>query len=97
MDYEKQMKKLMKLKGKETGERLDLKQTYKWVLNEMSYEDFRKLFILRFKDEHDGEVSYEFDYSYRAEKDSKEAREDYLKYLAYKLIQNLATNGVKLR
>lgn len=94
MDYEK----LMKLKGKETGERLDLKQTYKWVLNEMSYEDFCKLFILRFKDEHYGEeVDYEFEYSYRPEIDSKEAREEYLKYLAYKLIQNLATSGVELR
>ena len=93
MDYEK----LMKLKGKEEGERLDLKQTYKWVLNEMSYEDFRKLFVLRFKNEQDGEVGYYFEYSYRAEKDNKKAREDYLKYLAYKLIQNLATNGIELR
>lgn len=93
MGYEK----LMKLKGKETGERLDIKQTYKWILNEMSHEDFCKLFVLRFKDNHYGEASYEFDYSYRAEKDSKGAREDYLKYLAYKLIQNLATEGVELR
>ena len=26
-----------------------------------------------------------------------EARENFLKYLAYKLIQNLATNGVELK
>lgn len=93
MNYEK----LIKLKGKETGERLDLKQTYKWALNEMSYEDFCKLFVLRFENKRDDEVEYTFEYSYRAEKDSKKAREDYLKRLAYKLIQNLATDGVELR
>lgn len=95
MDYEK----LMKLKGKETGERLDLKQTYEWILNEMSYEDFRKLAELRFKDCQPCHTEYEFSYRYMTDEkhDSKKTREEYLKYLAYKLIQNLATEGVELR
>ena len=94
---EEQMEKITKLKGKEMGERLDLKLTYKWILNEMSYEDFCKLFVLRFENKRYDKVEYCFEYSYRPEKDSKEARENFLKYLAYKLIQNLATNGVELK
>ena len=94
---EEQMKKMVELKGKEEGERLDLKLTYKWILNEMSYEDFRKLFVLRFENKRYDEVEYTFEYSYRPGKDSAEARENFLKYLAYKLIQNLATNGVELK
>lgn len=94
MDYEK----LMKLKGKEEGERLNLKQTYKWVLEEMSYEDFCKLATLGFMC-HRTTSPYPFSYRYEVEEkdDSKKAREEYLKYLAYKLIQNLATDGVELR
>lgn len=91
------MKKMVELKGKEEGERLDLKLTYKWILNEMSYEDFCKLFVLRFENKRYDKVEYTFEYSYRPEMDSKEARENFLKYLAYKLIQNLATNGVELK
>lgn len=94
---EELMKKMVELKGKETGERLDLKQTYKWILNEMSYYDFCKLFVLRFENKRYDKVEYCFEYSYRPEKDSSEARENFLKYLAYKLIQNLATNGVELK
>lgn len=97
MNYEEQMEKITKLKGKEMGERLDLKLTYKWILNEMSYEDFCKLFVLRFEKKRYDKVEYCFEYSYITEKDSKEARENFLKYLAYKLIQNLATNGVELK
>lgn len=94
---EELMKKMVELKGKEEGERLNLKLTYKWILNEMSYEDFCKLFVLRFENKRYDRVKYCFEYSYRPEKDSKEARENFLKYLAYKLIQNLATNGVELK
>ena len=90
-------KKMVELKGNELGERLNLKLTYKWILNEMSYEDFCKLFVLRFENKRYDKVEYCFEYSYRPEKDSKEARENFLKYLAYKLIQNLATNGVELK
>ena len=97
MNYEEQMEKITKLKGKEMGERLDLKLTYKWILNEMSYEDFCKLFVLRFENKRYDKVEYCFEYSYITERDSKEARENFLKYLAYKLIQNLATNGVELK
>ena len=94
---EEQMEKMVELKGKEMGERLDLKLTYKWILNDMSYEDFCKLFVLRFENKRYDKVEYCFEYSYIPEKDSAEARENFLKYLAYKLIQNLATNGVELK
>lgn len=63
----------------------------------MNYEDFCKLFVLRFENKRYDKVEYCFECSYRLEKDSKEARENFLKYLAYKLIQNLATNGVELK
>ena len=91
------MKKMVELKGKEEGERLNLKLFYKWILNDMSYEDFCKLFVLRFENKRYDKVEYCFEYSYRPEQDSSEARENFLKYLAYKLIQNLATNGVELK
>lgn len=94
---EELMKKMVELKGNELDERLDLKQTYKWILNEMSYYEFCKLFVLRFENKRYDKVEYCFEYSYRPEKDSAEARENFLKYLAYKLIQNLATNGVELK
>ena len=97
MNYQAQMEKTTQLKGKELGERLDLKLTYKWILNEMSYEDFCKLFVLRFENKQYDKVEYTFEYRYRPEKDSTEARENFMKYLAYKLIQNLATNGVELK
>jgi len=82
------------LKG-ETGERANLKRAYKWVLNEMSYEDFSAFAKLEFVNTN---PPYPFNYQYRVEKehDSPSAREDYLKYLMYKLIQNLDTKGVKL-
>ena len=82
------------LKG-EDGERVNLKRAYKWVLNEMNYEDFRAFATLHFADTRSG---YNFNYRYMVneERDTPSAREDYLKYLMYKLIQNLDTDGVKL-
>lgn len=82
------------LKG-ETGERVNLKRAYKWVLNEMNYEDFRAFAKLEFVNTN---PEYPFNYQYRVdeEHDSPTAREDYLKYLMYKLIQNLDTDSVKL-
>lgn len=82
------------LKG-ETGERVNLKRAYKWVLNEMSYENFSAFAKLEFVSE---KPFYSFNYRYciAKENDSPKAREDYLKYLMYKLIQNLDTKGVKL-
>lgn len=82
------------LKG-ETGERANLKAVYKWILEDMSYEDFSKFAKLNFY-EHNG--GYPFSYRYMVDKkaDSKKAREEYIKYLAYKLIQNLDTDGVEL-
>lgn len=82
------------LKG-ETGERANLKATYKWILEEMDYEDFRKLARLNF---HNNRAGYPFVYTYMIDKerDNKKTREEYLKYLAYKLIQNIATDGVEL-
>lgn len=88
---------IAKLKNKEEGERLDIKRTYKWVLEEMEYEDFRKLAKLRFMN-YRVHIPYDFEYNYLVEKkdDSRKSREDYLKYLAYKLVQNLATEDVEL-
>lgn len=82
------------LKG-ETGERANLKAVYKWILEEMSYEDFSKMAKLTFYDHNGG---YPFEYKYMVDKkhDSKKGREEYIKYLAYKLIQNLDTDGVDL-
>lgn len=84
-----------KLKGKETGERLDIKQTFDWVLNDMSYEDFCDFAKLRCVDTKQG---YPFAYRYMCneEHDTPKTREDYLKYLCYKLVQNLDTPGVSL-
>lgn len=76
----------------ENGERLNLKKTFDWILNEMSYEDFRRLAVLRFR----GPYPFRYKYMVRKEKDTPEAREDYLKYLMYKLIQNLETPSVEL-
>ena len=84
-----------KLTKGETGERVNLKAGYEWILKEMSYEDFSKLMRLRFYSQHG---NYPFGYDYMVEKkyDSKKTREEYIKYLIYKLIQNLDTPGVKL-
>lgn len=83
------------LKKNETGERLDIERTFDWILKDMSYEDFCAFAKLRCVDT---EVGYQFAYQYRCneEHDTPEAREDYLKYLCYKLVQNIATPGVKL-
>lgn len=82
------------LKG-EIGERANLKATYKWILTEMDYEDFKRLAKLTFYDHNGG---YPFEYKYMVDKkhDSKKGREEYMKYLAYKLLQNLDTEGVEL-
>lgn len=82
------------LKG-ETGERANLKATYKWILEEMDYEDFRKLARLTFFD-YNGGYPFSYQYMIDKERDNKKAREEYLKYLAYKLVQNIATDGVEL-
>lgn len=88
------MNKQELLKG-EIGERANLKAVYKWILTEMDYEDFEKLAKLTFYDHNGG---YPFEYKYRVDKkhDSKKGREEYMKYLAYKLLQNLDTEGVEL-
>ena len=82
------------LKGKE-GERANAKEVYKWILDGMKYEDFCKIARLDFFDNNGG---YPFNYQYMVDKnhDCKEAREDFIDYLCYKLIQNLDTNGVEL-
>lgn len=88
------MNKQKLLEG-EIGERANLKATYNWILEEMSYDDFYKLAKLMF---YDHNCDYPFDYRYMVNKkcDSKKAREEYIKYLAYKLLQNLDTDGVEL-
>lgn len=78
-----------------TGERANFKAVYKWILEEMSYEDFFKLAKLNFY-EHNGGYPFEYKYMVDKKRDSKKAREEYIKYLAYKLLQNLDTDGVEL-
>lgn len=82
------------IKG-ENGERVNLKRGYKWILNKMSYNDFRAAFVLRCVSTN---PSYPFIYKYMVmeEDDSPKAREEYLKYLMYKLVQNIETPSVKL-
>lgn len=86
---------ILELHKGEEGERLNLKRTYKWLLNEMSYDDFRAAFVLRCVSTN---PSYPFVYKYMVmeENDSPKAREEYLKYLMYKLVQNIETPSVKL-
>lgn len=79
----------------EAGERVNLKRVWRWVLNEMEYEDFKAFAKLEFISMN---PEYPFSYQYRVSKenDSPKAREEYIKYLMYKLIQNLDTDDVKL-
>lgn len=86
---------IRKLMKEETGERVNLRAAYKWVLEEMSYEDFCKFAKLRCFSRTGG---YPFAYTYMVNKkaDNKKTREEYIKYLMYKLIQNLDTPDVEL-
>ncbi len=86
------------LKGKETGEALDLKKTFKWILTTMPYDDFKKLAKLSFTNKRvDAPYDFRYIYDKSPEKDTPRAREDYLKYLAFKLYQNLTCDGVELK
>lgn len=84
-----------KLQAGEIGERVKLREAYKWILHDMEYGDFCLLANLGFVDKNDG---YPFRYQYMVpeETDSPSAREEYLKYLMYKLVQNLCTPFVEL-
>lgn len=86
------------LKNNEEGEKFDLKRFHKWVINSMPYDDFCKFAKLRFMNNR-VESSYLFEYNYLVEpkNDTPKAREEYLKYLAYKMYQNLATEGIILQ
>ncbi len=86
---------LLKLKKGEDGERVNLKSAYTWMLREMSYKDFSEFARLHFRETR---RNYSFSYIYRVDEkhDSPSAREDYLKYLLYKLIQNLSTPNIAL-
>lgn len=81
------LEKLKELRKNESGERLNLKAAYKWILTEMPYEDFCHLARLTFFAK---TLGYSFSYEYMVPKDqdTKRAREDYIKYLLYKLYQN---------
>ena len=87
------------LKHNESGEAFDLKRFHKWVLYSMSYEDFVKFVKIIFVNKIPNTTIYEFTYEYRIEpeRDTPRAREDFLKFLAYKLYQNLSTEGIELK
>ena len=65
----------------------------------MPYEDFVKIVKIIFVNKIPNTTIYEFTYEYRVqpEKDTPKAREDFLKYLAYKVYQNLLTEGIELK
>lgn len=86
------------LKHNEEGEHFDLKRFHKWVINSMPYDDFCKFAKLRFMNNR-VESSYLFEYNYLigSKDDTPKTREEYLQYLAYKLYQNLATEGIILQ
>lgn len=84
------------LKRKETGEALDIKRTYKWILNSMPYDDFVKLMKLSFINKTPREYKFTYHYEMSPKNDTPAAREKYIKYLCFKLYQNLCTGGVEL-
>ena len=86
-------KELGKLKGKETGERLNLKAGFKWICNNLEYKDFVKIFKLTGYDFKGDPFTYV--YAQSPETDTPKNREDYIKYLMYKLYQNSNTPNVR--
>lgn len=88
MDYQK----ISELKQGEVGERVNLKAGWEWILTEMPYEEFSALAKLDFG----GFAPAHYRYCISKEHDTKETREDYVKYALYKLIQNLGTSGMHL-
>lgn len=77
---------LEKLKGKETGERLDLKAGFKWICNNLSYKEFVNTFKLVGFDPRGNLFTYI--YMQSPDTDTPKNREEYIKYLMYKLFQN---------
>lgn len=88
----------LRLKGRETGEAFNIKASFKWILHTMPYDDFVKFAKLTFIDKMPGHTEYKFTYSYLVtpEWDTPAARENYIKYLFFKLYQNLTTDGIEL-
>ena len=83
------------LKKGETGQRVNLRAAYKWVLEEMSYKDFCRFAKLRCFSR-TGNYPFSYTYMVSEKDDNKKTREEYIKYLMYKLIQNLDTPDVEL-
>lgn len=85
------------LKQNKTGERFDLKRGIKFLITNLSYDEFVKLTTIWFKCNRVPK-SYRFNYHYDVlEKDDTTKRWiDYLEYLCYKIYQNLTTNAVEL-
>lgn len=86
---------IRKLKKGEVGERVNIRAGYEWVLKEMSYEDFCKFTKLRCFSR-TGNYPFSYVYMVNEKDDNKKTREEYIKYLMYKLVQNLETPGVEL-
>lgn len=86
---------ILELKKGEEGERLNLEKAYEWVIHKMDYDDFRAFTTLKFFETRAG-YPFSYEYMVKKEKDTPRAREDYLKYFMYKLVQNIGTPYVKL-
>lgn len=76
-------------------EKVDLNKFYKFVLEEMSFKDFKKFFKLRFMEKR-RDSEFEYFYNILEEDDSKELRKEYLQYLAFKYLQNTNEEGIEL-
>ena len=80
---------LAKLKRGEEGERLNIQESYDWIINEMEYDDFCAFAKLRFRTIGEDGYTFSYEYRYPRERDNAKSREDYLKYFMYKLVQNI--------
>lgn len=99
MEREELFKAIMAMRCKgDRAEALELKPMLNWILEKLPYKDFRKLFTLGFTANTGDLDQYYFAYSYHVleKDDTPKARKAYLEYLAFKLLQNLATPSVEL-
>lgn len=99
MSYNINFEEFTHLKHNEEGEAFDLKRFYKWLLNSMPYEDFVNFAKITFVNKIPNTTFYDFTYHYEISPkvDTPRTREKFLKYLAYKLYQNLSTEGIELK
>lgn len=95
-EYEKQRIILSRIRDpKRLGEAAKPDEFFKWLYYEMDYDDFSAFAKLSFREKQSG---YAFNYRYMIErrKDSPKAREEYIRYLMWKLAQNVLDPNIEL-